>query len=236
MAVEARFAQGLIGVRRCAGALLLAFFAVAANGQTPPPLHIGVNAEWLALCLDKLGAPALVARFRDLESPDRRLAACRCALAAPTRAEQAPREGGESAVWSCIGGAPRAETSPGSQADQIVAELTQAMPAAAVPRGVYRGAAVRSGLGADGCGPMEYPRAARLAGAEGTVRLAFRVRASGAIENVVVLKSAGPTREHRQLELVTMGTLKLCGASPATLDRVPVDSWGEIEIGWQIHR
>jgi protein TonB len=63
------------------------------------------------------------------------------------------------------------------------------------------------------CAPTgdDYPRAARTAEATGTTTVRFNVGADGKLSGPPeVVKSAGPTREHKQLDRVAVSKLGEC--------------------------
>jgi protein TonB len=69
-----------------------------------------------------------------------------------------------------------------------------------------------------GCAPSrdEYPPAAIRAEATGTSRIQVNVDATGRITGVDILRSAGPTREHKMLDrLIVSKIMSACKASPA---------------------
>jgi protein TonB len=69
-----------------------------------------------------------------------------------------------------------------------------------------------------GCAPgrEDYPAAAIRAEATGTTRVQVNIDASGKITSVDVLKSAGPTREHKMLDrLIVSKIMSDCKATPA---------------------
>ena len=58
--------------------------------------------------------------------------------------------------------------------------------------------------------PEDYPVSARRAEAAGTTRLRFTVSAAGALVGSEVVRSAGPTREHKQLDRIAQTKLAGC--------------------------
>lgn len=80
------------------------------------------------------------------------------------------------------------------------------------------------------CQAAEYPAAARRKDAQGTVRLRFSAAPDGAISDVAVVKSAGDSREHRLLDLVSKRQIESCRPteSPPTL----APGSHEIELRW----
>jgi protein TonB len=64
-----------------------------------------------------------------------------------------------------------------------------------------------------GCKP-EYPSAALRAEATGTTIIKFTIDAAGKVVNAEVVKSAGPTREHRLLDRAAVSSLSGCTFRP----------------------
>jgi periplasmic protein TonB len=80
------------------------------------------------------------------------------------------------------------------------------------------------------CQIADYPAAARRSEAQGTVKLQFLVAEDGSLGEVRVIKSAGETREHKILDLVSKRQIESCkyeGASPKLEQRVH-----EVELKW----
>lgn len=77
--------------------------------------------------------------------------------------------------------------------------------------------AVRPAIGdVQACAPTgdDYPVGARRAEATGTTRLRFAVGANGALLRSEVVRSAGPTREHKQLDRIAESKLGGCRFTP----------------------
>lgn len=89
-----------------------------------------------------------------------------------------------------------------------------------------------------GCAPGrdEYPPAAVRAEATGTSRIQVNVDATGRITSVDVLRSAGPTREHKMLDrLVVSKIMSTCKASPARDEEgKPVAGSIQVEYVWKL--
>lgn len=83
-----------------------------------------------------------------------------------------------------------------------------APPAPAPPRVAARPAIAN----AQACAPSadDYPAAARRAEATGNTKVRFNVDATGKLAKVEVVKSAGPTREHKMLDRVAVAKLSEC--------------------------
>ena len=60
----------------------------------------------------------------------------------------------------------------------------------------------------------DYPRAAVKSEATGTTKILFRVDASGKLAGVEVVKSAGPSREHKLLDRMAVDKLSECSFTP----------------------
>jgi periplasmic protein TonB len=65
---------------------------------------------------------------------------------------------------------------------------------------------------ASACAPTsdDYPAAARRAEATGTTSVRFNVGADGKLAGAEVVRSAGPSREHKQLDRVALSKLSEC--------------------------
>lgn len=102
-------------------------------------------------------------------------------------------------------------------------------------------AAARSGqpaiADAKVCAPTrdDYPRAALRAEATGTTRIRFAVDAAGKLASLDVVKSAGPTREHKMLDRVAADKLATCRFTPG-VDETGRSVGGtfDIEYVWRI--
>jgi len=87
------------------------------------------------------------------------------------------------------------------------------------------------------CAPRgeDYPPAAVRAEATGTTRLRFNVDASGKLASAEVVKSAGASREHRQLDRVALGKLSECTFKPGNDENgKPVGGTFEVEYVWKL--
>ena len=89
-----------------------------------------------------------------------------------------------------------------------------------------------------GCAPGrdDYPAAAVRAEATGTTRVQVNVDATGKIVSVDVLKSAGPSREHKSLDrLIVTKIISDCKATPARDDEgKPVAGSTPVEYVWKL--
>jgi protein TonB len=89
-------------------------------------------------------------------------------------------------------------------------------------------------LNFNACAKPEYPTAARRAGTEGSVIVAFTMDTSGTIAEANLVKSAGPTREHRLLDRATLDAVLACKGTPGTLDGKPEKLSSRIEYVWKL--
>jgi protein TonB len=105
--------------------------------------------------------------------------------------------------------------------------------ASTAPRAVARPAIAN----VQACAPggADYPAAARRAEATGLTRLRFTIDASGTMVRSEVLKSAGSTREHRQLDKVAQDKLSGCHFTAGTdeLGR-PMGGTFEVDYVWRL--
>ncbi len=87
------------------------------------------------------------------------------------------------------------------------------------------------------CAPRseDYPAAAVRAEATGTTRIRFNVDASGRLASAEVVKSAGSSREHRQLDRVALAKLSECAFRPGNDENgKPVGGTFEVEYVWKL--
>ena len=78
------------------------------------------------------------------------------------------------------------------------------------------------------CARPEYPRTARRSEVTGTTRIRFEIDAIGRVVDARVLRSAGPSREHRLLDGAAVDALSRCGFSGG------LDSSGRPKGGFSI--
>jgi len=87
------------------------------------------------------------------------------------------------------------------------------------------------------CAPSsdDYPAAARRAEATGSTRIRFVVGADGKLASAEVVKSAGPTREHKMLDRVALAKLGECRFT-AGIDEngKPVGGSFDVEYVWKL--
>jgi protein TonB len=87
------------------------------------------------------------------------------------------------------------------------------------------------------CAPKneDYPAAAVRAEATGTTRVRFTVDATGKLSNAEVVKAAGSSREHRQLDRVALSKLSECTFKPGNDETgKPVGGTFEVEYVWKL--
>ncbi len=87
------------------------------------------------------------------------------------------------------------------------------------------------------CAPSgdDYPAAARRAEATGSTRVRFNVGVDGKLAGIELLKSAGPSREHKMLDRVAQTKLSECTFKPG-IDETgkPVGGVFEVEYVWKL--
>ncbi len=86
------------------------------------------------------------------------------------------------------------------------------------------------------CDRPDYPVAAARAGATGTTVVAFAVDALGHVSGAQVLRSAGPSREHKLLDRAAVDALGKC-AFKAGVDESgqPVGGNASVEYAWTLN-
>jgi len=97
-----------------------------------------------------------------------------------------------------------------SQATAGAITATPDMPAAAAVAPL----AVPARIDVGTCDKPEYPPAALRAEAKGISRIRFVVDANGVLTRADVERPAGPSREHRLLDLAAIGALSKCRFKP----------------------
>ena len=109
---------------------------------------------------------------------------------------------------------------------------------APAPAPVKRTPAVPAIANAQNCapGPDDYPSAARRADATGTTKLRFNVTAQGKLANAEIVKSAGPSREHKMLDRLVLSKLSECSFKAGTDENGnPVGASFEIDYVWKLN-
>lgn len=87
------------------------------------------------------------------------------------------------------------------------------------------------------CAPTgdDYPAAANRAEATGTTRIRFNIGADGKLAGAEVVKSAGPSREHKMLDRVTLAKLSDCNfKAGADENGRAVGATFEVEYVWKL--
>ena len=83
--------------------------------------------------------------------------------------------------------------------------------------------------------PDDYPAAALRAEATGTTKVRFTVGADGKMTAAEVVKSSGPSREHKQMDRVALAKLSECSfRAGADENGKPVGASFEVEYVWKI--
>lgn len=80
------------------------------------------------------------------------------------------------------------------------------------------------------CRQPVYPAQALAAKIEGTVKLAFLVRADGTVRETVVRKTSGDAA----LDETARAALGKCRFQPGTVNGAPKEQWTESDYTWQI--
>lgn len=95
---------------------------------------------------------------------------------------------------------------------RVMPQPSAAVAPAPAPAPAPKIAAQPAIANAQQCAPTsdDYPRAARSAEATGTTQVRFTVGADGKLASIEVIKSAGPTREHKMLDRVAQSKLSEC--------------------------
>jgi protein TonB len=112
---------------------------------------------------------------------------------------------------------------------------TPAPPAPAPPP--VRVAAQPAVLNVKSCAPTsaDYPNAALRAEATGTTTIRFTVGADGKVESSQIVRTAGPSREHKMLDRVAQAKLSECTFRPGTDENgKAVGGTTQVEFVWKI--
>ena len=78
------------------------------------------------------------------------------------------------------------------------------------------------------CRKPEYPPQALAAKVEGTVTLAFLVRADGTVREAVVRKTSG----NASLDEAARAALAKCRFQPGTVNGAPKEQWTDLKYAW----
>lgn len=84
------------------------------------------------------------------------------------------------------------------------------------------------------CDKPDYNAAARRAEAQGTVVVVYTMDTNGVIGEATVEKSAGPTREHKMLDRLTVEAVKACKGTPGTLDGKAEKLTSRVTYVWKL--
>ena len=84
------------------------------------------------------------------------------------------------------------------------------------------------------CEKPDYNAAARRAEAQGTVVVRFTMDVNGVINEAEVEKSAGPTREHKMLDRLTLEAVRACKGTPGSLDGKPERLTSRVTYVWKL--
>jgi len=87
------------------------------------------------------------------------------------------------------------------------------------------------------CAPRgeDYPSAAQKAEATGTTKISFTVGADGKLASSQIVRSAGPSREHKMLDRMAMSKLSECAFRPGSDENGrPVGGTFEVEYVWKL--
>jgi protein TonB len=85
------------------------------------------------------------------------------------------------------------------------------------------------------CEKPEYNAMARRAEAQGEVVVRFTADTTGRITEAVVEKSAGPTREHKMLDRLTLEAVRACKVTPGTVDGKPETLTSRVTYVWRLN-
>lgn len=109
--------------------------------------------------------------------------------------------------------------------------------AAPAPPAAPRMAAKPTIANANACAPKgeDYPAAALRAEATGSTKVRFTVGPDGKLASVDILKSSGPTREHKMLDRIAVSKLGECSFKPGTDEHgKPVGGSFDVEYVWKL--
>jgi len=84
-------------------------------------------------------------------------------------------------------------------------------------------------MNARSCRKPEYPAQALAAKVEGTVTVAFLVRADGTVREAVVRKTSG----NASLDEAARAALAKCRFQPGTVNGAPKEQWTETDYVWR---
>ena len=85
------------------------------------------------------------------------------------------------------------------------------------------------------CTRPDYPNAARRVEATGTSKIRFQIDPAGRVVNAEVLRSAGPSREHRMLDRAAVQSLSQCAFQGGLDSRGrPKGGFATVEYVWKL--
>jgi protein TonB len=84
------------------------------------------------------------------------------------------------------------------------------------------------------CEKPVYSAAARRAEAQGEVTVEYTMDTNGRIGDAKVVRSSGPTREHKQLDRLTVEAVLACKGTPGTVDGKPQTLTSRVTYVWKI--
>ena len=133
--------------------------------------------------------------------------------------------------------APQITTTTVAPPVQAVVIQPPAPPAPPAPAAPPRVAAQPAIFNLTACAPTgaDYPRTARSSEATGVTRIRFQIDASGKMTGAQVVKSAGPTRDHKQLDRIALEKLSECKFGPGTDENGrAVGASKDVEYVWKL--
>ncbi len=134
--------------------------------------------------------------------------------------------------------APTITTTTVAPPPTVVTVVPQAPVVVAPPAPVAPRAAAKPAIAnVQACAPTgaDYPPAAQRAEATGTTRVRFQVGPDGRLANAQVVKSSGPSREHKALDRVAMAKLSECKFTAGTDENGrPVGASFDVEYVWKL--
>lgn len=191
-------------------------------------------------CVTGLGSGWLAARIALFEEPSFREAVCKCAKGqAALNVPSGSKDDSPDAVMAraagrvlACAGQVLAATPPASlESRELVGALAHA-GANGAEASSYQMAKIT--FGAQQCPKPEYPAAARRADAEGRSTLAFLVDEEGRAQDVVVIRSAGPTRAHKLLDYSIAIQGLACKFEPGLKGGKAVAGWTYVTFAWRL--
>lgn len=117
-------------------------------------------------------------------------------------------------------------------------EITTVGPLTIVTKpGSEAGTPAQIDLRSDSTCRPDYPQAAARAGAQGTTGLLFTVDAEGHVIGAEIVRSSGPTREHRLLDIAARSDLSTCPFKPGKdASRRPATTRVVVNYTWVLDR